>query len=262
MPGQIQHPELHDIEWLEKHYVSRQKSCREIADELGCGDSTVSRALRKYDIDRRSMGGEPEYPRIHDPDFLRKKCYRERMTTKEIAKEVGCSSDAVGKMARKFGIRTNQKLPIEMRLPENTTRDEVIKSYTETGSLAKAGERFGVSPATIASWLDQLGVERTRGAMKGSEHPQWNPDSVKYYGENWWSQRKRALSENGYKCRACGVSDREHRELHGFGLDVHHISPIAQFDDLEKANELDNLAVLCRKCHAKYEGLPILPERV
>jgi len=258
MGGPIRYPGLHDEDWLQRRYADEQKSAAEIAESVGCHKSTVLNALEKFGIEKR-QGRSPDFPKIHDEDWLREMCYEEQMSVGEIARRVGCSHDAVGKMTRKFGIRTSQNWPVEMRLPDGVSRGDVVSAYEETGSLAKVGDELDVSPATVALWLDQLGTDRRRGVASGDDHPSWNGDKSEYYGENWWSQRRQALEDAGHKCRVCGLSGEEHRNQHGFGLDVHHIRPLDSFDPPEKANRLDNLAVLCRQCHAKYEGLPVLP---
>lgn len=257
----IQYPELHDDDWLKYQYQELGKSIRDIADELGCGRFTVGRAIRSSDsVEARSPHGKREFPEIHNPDWLRDRYYRDRMSTKEIANTVGCSVDAVSGKARDFGVRVPAKWPIEMRLPEGVSRDEVIAAYEKSTSLTFVGEEFDTPPATVALWLDQLGVERRSGVPSGPDHPLWNPESTKYYGENWWSQRKQAVEEADGKCRVCGCTNDSHIDEYGFGLDVHHIIPIAKFDEPEDANYVENLAPLCRPCHAKYEGMPVLPK--
>lgn len=42
-------------EWLEEHYVHRQKSCKDIAEEFGVTDAAIVFWLRKHDIPRRSV---------------------------------------------------------------------------------------------------------------------------------------------------------------------------------------------------------------
>jgi transposase-like protein len=44
---------LYDYEWLENQYVTRQRSTRDIANELGCGKKAVIRHLERAGVDRR-----------------------------------------------------------------------------------------------------------------------------------------------------------------------------------------------------------------
>ena len=74
-------------------------------------------------------------------------------------------------------------------------------------------------------------------------------------GPNWDEQRKRARARDGYRCRHCGVGERE-----GRAHDVHHIQPFRTFgyargqnDRYLEANRLENLVTLCRSCHRRVE---------
>ena len=68
------------------------------------------------------------------------------------------------------------------------------------------------------------------------------------YGPNWQTQRKRARARDGFRCQICGAVEngREH--------DVHHIIPLRRFSSYQRANQLSNLATLCRTCHRRAEA--------
>jgi DEAD/DEAH box helicase domain-containing protein len=74
-------------------------------------------------------------------------------------------------------------------------------------------------------------------------------------GSNWGEQRQRARARDGFRCRHCGVGERE-----GRAHDVHHIQPFRTFGYVRgqnerylEANRLDNLVTLCRSCHRRVE---------
>jgi hypothetical protein len=73
------------------------------------------------------------------------------------------------------------------------------------------------------------------------------------YGAYWDRQRERALERDGWVCQDCGLFDDEHRERHGYGLDVHHLEKAREFEDRREAHELENLVALCRACHREWE---------
>lgn len=52
--GNVKYPKLQDAEWLRKVYVEEGRSCIDIADEIGCSNSTVSSALVRCGIEMRS----------------------------------------------------------------------------------------------------------------------------------------------------------------------------------------------------------------
>jgi len=102
---------------------------------------------------------------------------------------------------------------------------------------------------TVGVWID-LGpelVERLQEA--GVLRP------LTDYGPDWPAQRAAALARDGYRCRHCGMPERE-----GHPLEVHHIVPFAAFgyipgvNDLHRlANRLENLITLCSACHRRAE---------
>lgn len=87
-------------------------------------------------------------------------------------------------------------------------------------------------------------------------------DSHNDYGPNWQAQRRRAHAHYRHQCARCG-----RRGTADNPLDVHHLRPFRTFGYVpqqntcyRQANALDNLQVLCRRCHAlaepvKWQGL-------
>lgn len=65
----------------------------------------------------------------------------------------------------------------------------------------------------------------------------------------WLDTREKAL-ERDKVCQDCGRQNKLH---------VHHITPVREFDDPVDSHELDNLVVLCRRCHPKWEGSDDVP---
>jgi len=94
--------------------------------------------------------------------------------------------------------------------------------------------------------------------FNGENNPAWKGGETEYLG-SWKAQRKKALERDGYRCRACGMSEGEHIERYGRSLDVHHVVPVREFDDPVDANSLGNLVTACKECHGRYEGLPVFP---
>ncbi|NLE75310.1 MAG: DUF1998 domain-containing protein, partial [Chloroflexi bacterium] len=105
---------------------------------------------------------------------------------------------------------------------------------------------------TTACWLElpEPLVARLREAGL------WAVEPIRDYGPNWEAQRRRALERAGRLCQHCGAPERPDRTH-----DVHHIRPFREFgylpgqnDHYLQANDLSNLAVLCRDCHRQAEA--------
>lgn len=56
-------PKYRDEDWLREQYVERGLTQQEIADKAGCGQHTISRWLRRHNIDTRDVSDYPEPPK-------------------------------------------------------------------------------------------------------------------------------------------------------------------------------------------------------
>lgn len=121
------------------------------------------------------------------------------------------------------------------------------------------GEEYREDPNRVGRtrWCSKdCANEALSDMMLGEDHPRWR-EGVPEYGENWDEQREKARSRDGYSCVRCGADESEiDREL-----DVHHITPIREFDCTEEANRLENLITLCRPCHNNVESWVVEPQQ-
>ena len=100
---------------------------------------------------------------------------------------------------------------------------------------------------------EQIRREKISVAFKGKNHPQWLGGKITFRGENWQWNRKRALERDQYKCKHCGITNKQHKKKWKCSLEVHHIKPFRFFDSAEEANQLENLISLCTSCHKLAE---------
>jgi len=92
-------------------------------------------------------------------------------------------------------------------------------------------------------------IERSLHEFKKHDKSEIKTEPVKDstgYGDNWYKKRQKII-ERDEMCQLCG--DDTARE-------VHHIRKKKLFDDIENANMLDNLILLCGECHRSVEGTP------
>lgn len=67
------------------------------------------------------------------------------------------------------------------------------------------------------------------------------------YGPRWSKIRDQVRARDHYRCQICGIPEN------GRAHHVHHKIPFRSFDNIEQANQLDNLITLCPNCHRRAE---------
>jgi len=165
--------------------------------------------------------------------------------------------------------------------------DRIVKqSYkiTEGGRKAwreAARRREGIPRKPTISWTCEVcGADRTitRGkyaparklrfcspecankAMRGVGNPSWRGGHPRYYGPDWRPLQRLARKLDNYKCKRCGTTQKKA----GRALDVHHISPVSSYSNVNDANRIDNVVSLCHDCHmlVEWNGIDFeLPDR-
>ena len=88
---------------------------------------------------------------------------------------------------------------------------------------------------------------------------QWGDGEAVYNGK-WRPVRRAALDRDDHTCQHCG---KDKSEI-GQEPDVHHITPVREFDDPQDAHTLSNVISLCPSCHglAEHGSIPIEKERL
>jgi len=79
-------------------------------------------------------------------------------------------------------------------------------------------------------------------------HGKTLPGSANDYGD-WKAVRREILARDDGKCQICGRGEGEI----GRSPDIHHITPLREFDKPAEANKPENLVALCPKHHMMVE---------
>ena len=123
--------------------------------------------------------------------------------------------------------------------------DELSYYLDQDLTLAQMAELMQIDRKSITNRLRKFGLQK--GMRSGERHPDWKGGHSKYRGEDWYSQRQKALIRDNYTCQDCNVHrDKLDSPRH---MHVHHISPYQISND----NSLENLITLCVSCHNKRE---------
>lgn len=249
-----------DEELLREKYINECKSTREISEEWGCDKTTVLDWLHRHGIGVRDKNAPRKYHELDDEGLLYGLYVEEGLTANEIADKYNTDPSTVTRYLKRNNIEiTNGH--IEKLRNESWLREQY---KDKERSLVDIAEGLDCDDKTVLNWTQRHGI-KTRHAghasLPGEENPNWRGGErpQRDYGKNWETQRQKALKRDGYECRACGMPQEEHLETFGKGLDVHHVIPLAEFEDPEAANDIGNLVTACKSCHRTFEHLPIFP---
>lgn len=93
--------------------------------------------------------------------------------------------------------------------------------------------------------VSQKQIENAR-EIGSQSHPAWNRGLIE------WSPRIReqevrayVLKKHGHKCTMCGSGEK---------LVIHHLKHYEHGTDIREIHNIDNLTVLCRRCHMKVHN--------
>lgn len=150
-----------DEEWLQEKYWGEELSCKEIGKLCGVNQTTISRWLRRHDIERRSFGNRRKDLKYKDEEWLREQYVKKERSGQDIADECDVSLDVVQRFMQKFDI--------EARDPGGYAKDAVFKDpdwlrkqYWERElSLGEVAEEAGVeSDVTILREMEKHDIPR------------------------------------------------------------------------------------------------------
>jgi DivIVA domain-containing protein len=99
--GPVPIKELRDVGWLRAR-VEEGSTVKELADFLGCAESSVRSSLHWAGIDLATARQRPAA--LRDPEFLARAYVTERRSVRSIAEELGCNKDAVLLALRTHGL--------------------------------------------------------------------------------------------------------------------------------------------------------------
>ena len=199
-------------DWLRKKYVDEKLSMSEIADICGCYPSTLQRWLSKFNIETRGFGESKYHDNLE-----------------------GENNPFYGKTHSK---ETKKKL------------SENMKKAWEEGDIREKREKW-----LKTEEAKKIAIENLPDDNKGENNGNWKGGvREKYYdgtyGWTWSKIRQIVLKRDNYSCRRCGMTNEEHTDKYGQGLQVHHKVeyPIC------REHKTDNLISLCVVCHNKIHG--------
>lgn len=187
--------------------------------------------------------------------------YIERgLSLSQIASRLGCTKPNVHYYCKKYNIPTRDahKPFTEELADKQKMREYYVEKSLSTNEIA---DLLGCSRPTVRKWLRRHNIEiRPQHFIgEGEDHPSWN-GGQEPYGRGWSESKKESVRErDARRCRFCGLEEIKHKRKFGEKLHVHHVIPARKFEDPERRNSMENLVTLCKSCHMKWEGIPLVP---
>jgi len=137
-------------------------TAEELASRFGVTAKTVLNRLEAAGIDRRSRGRRPTAV-LADPDWLRTAYLEKRRTAADIAREVGCTEDAVLDALHRNAIPVRgpggRRRPPAQMPPELADRDWLAQQYlTRSRSIRQIARSLSVSGTAVANALRRSGI--------------------------------------------------------------------------------------------------------
>jgi hypothetical protein len=200
--------------------------------------------------------------------------YSELQSQQKVADEFGVSASTVKRYMDKFGIEAKRNYPDKVTVECDNCEDDIEKipslansrenhfcnqeCYNEwqIGNTSGSNNNNWKEPAEMdCEWCgthfqfkNKYKEERRfcsykcANKWKSEELGEGRYDEQLYYGGNWRNVREKVI-ERDSNCQICGHDGSEYRH------EVHHITPLQEFDSPKEANKLDNLILLCSNCH-------------
>lgn len=202
--------------WLVEHYHEKGWTQREMADACDVFPRTIREWMDRHAVETRDMEGEnhPLYGKERDESV--KAAIAETMSGREVTDETR-RKIADANRGRSLGDETRRKI------------SETLRGRTKSRETRR----------------------RMSDSAAGDGNANWRGGYGARYGGGWAIARRSALERDG-ECQHCGHDGSDRR------LEVHHIIPVREFResstaDVSEAQDLENLVVLCRRCHPKAD---------
>jgi len=208
-----------DKDWLESEYTGKGKYASEIAREVGCSPSTISKWLKRYKI--------PTHPGWRllrlDQDWLRKRYIDEKANTYQLAHEMGCSVHAIRNALERYGIPMRSKgeaihlargkhVPLSPRLLDilegELLGDGCISSHTPQSAFYQHSSRFRSYLLWLRAKLQALElnggkIHRRAYGLSQSGSPiidwhwsSWHYEELLSLRSKWYPKGRKAIPNN------------------------------------------------------------------
>lgn len=235
-------PKYQDRDWLYEQYVSKERPLTDIADQLGCDHTTISKWRRRLGIPKPTKSVELECP-VCGTVFTRFRAKVER------AKHASVCSRECHYEGRSLGI-IGRKVEGGYDVSPALREKECVNCGDEfTVQQTNKDQRHCSRDCFLEMHSERMVGDGNPAYIDGSSY-----DKRCHRGPHWEHERVLVYERDDYTCRRCGEKCIPRRAYDGENgkriIQAHHVEAYESPDD----NSLDNLLTLCASCHGKVEG--------
>lgn len=244
--GPSRYDELNDETWLREKYVDEDATICEIADIVGCGQTTVNRHLARHGIERDPDAKQVDN-RLLDAEWLREEYVENHRSAGDIADELGYTRKHVVKWLRRHGIDVRSGGETTW-YPELADATFLKRQYVDEGySLKQVADEIGCSPKGVHNALIRHCIITPDSSLappeQGVDHCPFHTNTDGY--EVWTARGESGGSSTVFVHQLLAVArGASPEEVFGGGYHCHHRNSIG-WD-----NRPENLEVLTHGEHS------------
>jgi len=212
-----------DKDWLYQKYVVEKLSCAQIGKIVYRDPKSVYRWLKDFEIPTRRRGWDVQIGKrfLHPKQGMRRYWNHEwlyaqyiilQKSSAEIAADEKCHPNSILLYLKRFSI------------PRRSTSE--VRKIKHWGCEGKDNPMFGKIEELNGNWKGGITAER----------------QAFYVSQEWKKVSRKVWKRDKGFCQRCGIERRESEDV----LHIHHI---VSFEDVLLRAELNNLILLCKKCH-------------
>lgn len=160
---------LADRDWLYDQYITKRNSIAAIAKYLNSGTTSIQTALKKHNIETRSLM-EAQYSsanavpyQLMNKDWLYDQYMVQRNSTTVIGKFLGCSSTCISRYLKNYDIKilsnSERKLPNNIFIKISDATWLYDQYVNKKKSCVDIGNELGCSDITINNYLKLANIQ-------------------------------------------------------------------------------------------------------
>lgn len=211
-----------DKEWLIEQYHGKSQSLQEVADVADCSLSTISKWMKKFDVERRSRSvtqAEGDIEKLQDEEWMREEYCNKQNGVSTIAEKTQMAPSAVNNWLDKHDIekRHSTSLNADANLDALRNEKKLRKMYFEDGfTLHEIANELSVSYTTVTQWFQKHGIDRREPGQRADMNIEKLNDreflQERYVQDEW------TISEIADECNCSNWAVRE--RLIEFGVNI------------------------------------------